>query len=103
MTKVHTYTPEHASAWDAFVRGARNGHFFFERRYVEYHSDRFEDHSFVVTHRGHFQALMPANRVADTVFSHQGLTFGGILVDNLGGVEIIRVLEMICKSLRGEG
>ena len=36
-------------AWDDFVRSSRNGTFLFERAYMEYHADRFKDHSLVIS------------------------------------------------------
>ena len=32
-------------AWNAFVALSKNGTFLFDRSYMDYHSDRFKDHS----------------------------------------------------------
>jgi hypothetical protein len=47
---------------------------------MEYHSDRFTDASLVVYKAEKLVALLPANREEDTLFSHQGLTYGGLVV-----------------------
>ena len=78
--KVLRYTPGHLHAWNDFVRTARNGHFMFERGYMDYHSDRFEDFSLMVYGEdGKLLSLLPANIKNGVCHSHQGLTFGGFL------------------------
>jgi hypothetical protein len=47
---------------------------------MEYHSDRFQDYSLLIFKDTQLVGILPANRVGDTVFSHQGLTYGGLVV-----------------------
>lgn len=48
---------------------------------MEYHQDRFEDYSLLIFDDSEqLIALLPANREEDTLFSHQGLTYGGIIL-----------------------
>lgn len=57
---------------------------------MEYHSDRFEDFSLMVfDDTKKLIALLPANRKKDILYSHQGLTFGGFLVDDNMKTEIM--------------
>ena len=42
------YTNEYKSQWNQVVEQADNGHFMIDRDYMEYHSDRFEDASYIV-------------------------------------------------------
>lgn len=49
---------------------------------MEYHSNRFEDYSLLIESDGKLVALLPANKVGDTLFSHQGLTYGGLVLTN---------------------
>jgi len=50
---------------------------------MEYHSDRFEDYSLLFFNdKDKLIALLPANIQNDILYSHQGLTFGGFLVDH---------------------
>lgn len=47
---------------------------------MEYHKDRFEDHSLLVFDNEDLVAIFPASIKDGTVNSHGGLTFGGLLV-----------------------
>lgn len=77
---VIRYTDEMAPRWDAFVRASRNGTFLFERGYMDYHRDRFGDHSFIVTRgEGEWLAILPASLRGGTLSSHPGLTYGGFV------------------------
>jgi hypothetical protein len=63
------------------VARSKNGTFLFDRGYMDYHADRFEDHSLVASLDGEPVALLPANRDGATLVSHAGLTYGGFVVD----------------------
>jgi hypothetical protein len=79
---VAQYSPEYKTLWDDFVSASKNGVFLFYRGYMEYHSDRFRDHSLLFFKNGNLIGLMPANINNDSLNSHEGLTFGGIISDN---------------------
>lgn len=76
------YTPVQADEWDAFVRSSKNGTFLLERRFMDYHSDRFSDCSLLIYEDNQLLALFPANWVEEerVIYSHQGLTYGGLLL-----------------------
>jgi hypothetical protein len=82
------------------VRRARVPHFLFERAYMEYHADRFEDASLVVEDGGAIVAALPANRYGDTVWSHQGLTFGGLL-GSLSARRALDAMQAVVGELAG--
>ena len=46
--EIHRYEPTDKTSWDKFVQGSKNGTFLFLRDYMDYHSDRFDDHSLMV-------------------------------------------------------
>ena len=78
---VKRYTPDRQKEWDAFVNVAKNATFLFRRDYMDYHSDRFADHSLMVFRGEKLAALLPANRDADgRLVSHEGLSYGGLVV-----------------------
>ena len=79
IIEVSIYKPEHKSLWDDFVSLSKNGVFLFYRDYMEYHSDRFQDHSLLFFHDGRLIGLLPANLRGDTLYSHEGLTFGSVI------------------------
>lgn len=70
--------------WDSAARRARQSSFLFQRDFMDYHRDRFEDVSLIVLDsHDNPVALLPAN-VCHTrrtrVESHGGLTYGGLLL-----------------------
>lgn len=81
--KILKYEVAMKSLWDNFVDNSKNGHFFFKRDYIDYHSDKFYDYSLMVYNsKNKLLALLPANKSAEVIYSHQGLTFGGFIVDD---------------------
>jgi hypothetical protein len=80
---VEKYTKNHYQLWNEFVAQAKNATFLFHRDFMEHHQDRFEDFSLLVFDDGKkLQAILPANCVGNAVFSHQGLTYGGIVTNS---------------------
>jgi hypothetical protein len=79
---VRLYNSEDYAIWNNFVSAAKNATFLFHRDFMEYHSDRFQDFSLLVFEEDQLVSILPANKVGDTVFSHQGLTYGGFVFDN---------------------
>lgn len=101
---MERYEPSHKTSWDEFVRRSKNGVFLFHRDYVEYHADRFEDFSLLIFRNDQLIALMPANRVNDTVESHGGLTFGGIISDSkMTAGRMLQVISALSDDLRSRG
>ncbi len=77
--QTRVYNPELKSLWNEFVSSAKNGMFLFDRDYMEYHSDRFSDHSLMFFRDSKVLCLLPANIREGTLYSHEGLTFGGVI------------------------
>jgi hypothetical protein len=101
---VKRYRAADADDWDALVRRARAPHFLLLRGYMDYHADRFVDHSLVVREKGFARALLPATRVGDTVVSHGGLTFGGLVTDGKASVaRVIAWFDEIVAALKADG
>lgn len=80
--QIVRYTKEYKDAWDTFVDKSKNGTFLLKRNFMEYHSDRFKDCSFLFFEGNKLLALLPANinEKTHTLYSHQGLTYGGLLL-----------------------
>jgi len=101
---VIRYAASNRHAWDAFVDASRNGTFLFRREYMEYHRERYQDFSLVITTGDHISALFPANREGDTVVSHAGLTFGGLVLDRRATAQrVVITLSAIIEFLRSDG
>lgn len=91
--QVVRYTQEKAQEWNRFVEGSKNGTLLFLRGYMDYHSDRFKDYSLMYySDKGRLLALMAANEKGDVLYSHQGLTYGGLLLS--ADVRMTQVMEM---------
>lgn len=81
MFDIRRYIPDIADEWNQFVARSKNGTFLFDRRYMDYHQDRFADHSIAFYLNGHIYAILPAHLKGQTLYSHQGLTYGGLVMD----------------------
>lgn len=89
---VRPYQPKDFDSWNTFIGKAKNATFLFHRDFMEYHKDRFHDFSLIVEEDTKWVAVLPANRVGDIVYSHQGLTYGGLVYDeklNTDEVDIV--------------
>lgn len=80
LIDIVPYSPEYKEIWNEFVEKSKNGTFLFNRNYMDYHADRFQDASLLIFRKGKLYALLPANRKQDIIFSHQGLTYGGLIM-----------------------
>lgn len=78
---VRLYQKNDFESWNFFVEKAKNATFLFNRDFMEYHNDRFTDFSLIVEDGTKWVAILPANVVENQVFSHQGLTYGGLVYD----------------------
>jgi len=76
---VKRYELKDYSIWNDFIGQAKNATFLFHRDFMEYHKDRFEDYSLMVFEGEKLLAVLPANKVGEFVYSHQGLTYGGLV------------------------
>ena len=102
--KVIKYTKDKKKEWDTFVAKTKNFHFFFYRDYMEYHSNRFTDCSLMIYNKNKLIALLPANKNDDVLYSHQGLTFGGFLIDNkMSSVIMLDIFGNVKNFLKKNG
>lgn len=102
---VSRYAAADAAAWDGFVAGSRNGTFLLERGFMDYHADRFEDHSLLLHDpTGRLAALLPANARDAELHSHGGLTYGGLVFGPRGGTaDALEMLEAVRNYMRQHG
>ena len=102
---VVAYDVQRKSQWDRFVASSKNGTFLFFRDYMEYHSDRFTDHSLMIFEADQLIGVLPANRKdALTVCSHEGLTYGGLAVRPSASLfEVLGIFMAVLTHLEREG
>ena len=83
------------------MANAKNATFLFHRDFMEYHQDRFEDFSLLVfDEKNLLKAILPANRVGDNLYSHQGLTYGGLVINASTMLfEVIQINQVILSFL----
>ena len=104
MLEIRRYTPVQKQAWNDFVSCSKNGTFLLDRDYMDYHADRFTDHSLMVYRRNKLYALLPGNRTGDTFYSHQGLTYGGLIMsDKTVAADVVQIFRLLNDLLRQEG
>lgn len=82
MYNIVRYSNSHYAEWNAFIENSKNGTFLFHRDFMEYHSDRFNDYSLLGYKDDKLIAVLPANCIDNTLYSHQGLTYGGLIYNS---------------------
>lgn len=105
---VTRYDPAQAGLWDAFVAGTQAGTMMHSRRFLAYHGDRFEDESLCLwSDPGvRLRAVLPLARApgdGETVVSHPGSTFGGLLEDRIDPAERAVLLSTLAGLLLDRG
>ena len=83
MIKVIPYQPSLRTTWDDLVKRSASPNILMFRDYIEYHANRFDEHSLVLYKDekpiGVFPAATNPNNM-DEIVSHPGLTFGGVML-----------------------
>jgi len=96
MFELMKYVESEKDSWDDFVKRSKNGIFMFERDYMDYHNERFIDHSLIISRNNKVIALFPANECENQIFSHNGLTFGSLIMSyDLRAFEVLNIFLQI--------
>ena len=104
MFEIKRYSNADKEAWNAYVEQARNATFLFNRNYMDYHSDRFKDHSLMFYKNRKLHSLLPAHQVGQTLCSHFGLTYGGLIMNiHVTISEVCQLFEELNVYLRQQG
>ncbi len=104
MFRIVRYDATHHDEWNRYVDKARNATFLFYREYMDYHSDRFKDHSLLFYVGNHLHSVLPAHEVGEIFCSHRGLTYGGLLMDeNVTTADVVHLFEELNDYLRKMG
>lgn len=98
---VKLYQENDYTHWNSFIGQAKNATFLFHRDFMEYHKNRFEDFSLMIFEDDKLVAVLPANKVGTTVYSHQGLTYGGLVYSaKLNGEKVAVILDSLLSFLK---
>jgi len=101
MFNIRKYQQSDYSVWNDFVAQAKNATFLFHRDFMEYHKDRFEDFSLLIFEDEKLRAILPANKKENSVYSHQGLTYGGLVfLSKLKAEKIASILDEVLSFLK---
>lgn len=101
---VKRYHESDYAIWNAFIGKAKNATFLFHRDFMEYHRNRFEDFSLMIFDAEKLVAVFPANKVDENVYSHQGLTYGGLVYDeNIKLASIVCIFEAVLSFFNVNG
>jgi len=104
MFQIVRYSPCYADEWNQFIAVSKNGTFLFDRRYMDYHADRFQDDSLMFYADGRLLAVLPAHRVGNTLYTHKGLTYGGLVMSpQLTIVQAMHLFRELNALLRANG
>jgi hypothetical protein len=98
---IKKYDQNDYTIWNDFIAQAKNATFLFHRDFMEYHQDRFEDFSLLVFEEEKLKAVLPANKKGNSVYSHQGLTYGGLVFSSkLKAEKVELILDEILSFLK---
>lgn len=104
MVNSILYQKNQKNIWDNFVNNSRTPLFLFQRDFMEYHSDRFIDHSLMFYIDDNLAAILPANKQEDTLISHGGLTFGGLICSpKIRAAETIAIMQHLIAVAKEYG
>jgi hypothetical protein len=98
------YRPHYRQLWNDFVDNSKNGVFLFKRNYMEYHQKFFMDHSLMFFRDQELVGIMPANLKSNTLHSHAGLTFGGVVSNSKMTTPLmLKIFDSIIEHAREQG
>lgn len=102
--EIIPYNSDCQEIWDQCVEESKNGTFLFMRDYMDYHSDRFQDKSFLFEKKGKVIALLPANLEGDKLYSHRGLTYGGLVMNpKITAQDVLTIFDILLNELKKQG
>lgn len=82
MIEIRRYSDSDKETWNRFNKSSKNSIFMFDRDYMDYHRDRFFDHSLMFFDEDKLVALLPMCEKNKQLISHGGLTYGGFITDD---------------------
>jgi len=90
------FSDKYIRSWDEFINYSSNGTFIHTRKFLNYHLNKFNDHSLILKDDKKIVCLFIANQSKQIIYSHEGLTFGGLIIRrNLKSEYVIILLEKI--------
>lgn len=104
MVRIARYEDTMKLQWNSFSASAANATFLHQRHYMDYHRDRFIDHSLLFYEQEKLIAVLPCNEKENCLHSHGGLTYGGMLTQaGTRTTHIIDAFTALAGYLRENG
>lgn len=104
MIELRKYDSSQKNAWDTFIKNSRISTFLFQRDFMEYHADRFEDFSLMIYRKGKLEAVLPGNVKGNVFYTHQGLTYGGLVISSkITVIDVLSIFEELNLFLKENG
>lgn len=105
MIRIYKYHVNQKSEWDNFVKTSKNGTFLHLRDYMDYHQNRFNDFSLIACDDEKLVGLLPANISGTTLYTHQGLTYGGWIIKakHFEAVHMLEIFDKMKEFLSAKG
>lgn len=104
MIELRKYDSSQKNAWDTFIKNSRINTFLFQRDFMEYHSDRFADFSLMIYRKGKLEAVLPGNIKRNVFYTHQGLTYGGLVISSkITATDVLAIFEQLNLFLKENG
>jgi len=102
--RFEIYKPEMKEKWDNFVQNSKNATFLFYRDFIEYHGNRFNDYSLMFYDGEELVSLLPGHIKDRIYYSHQGLTYGGLIMDSrTTSALVLEIFEYLTVTFRHQG
>jgi len=98
MFSIKTYNDSYKVDWNNFVDISKNSTFLFKREFMDYHAEKFEDFSLLIFYNSELIALFPCNIRDGMVYSHEGLSYGGVIVKS--EIKFLKYLELFTHLLK---
>ncbi len=101
MIQIRPYAACDSALWNAFIVKSKNGTFLFNRAFMDYHAHRFIDHSLLFFEKNNLIAVLPLTQHQQTLISHGGLTYGGLVVSyKIGQKKVLECFEVLWDYLK---
>ena len=101
MIRVIRYDTSLEETWNECVANSKAGTLLHRRSFMEYHADRFIDHSLLLFEEDELLGVLPANISESQLISHAGLSYGGLIYGKaLRTTKVIECLHAVLDYLR---
>ncbi len=105
MMEIRKYTDKDHASWEKFITEANNGTIFHYLKFLSYHPpERFHSYHLLIREKGNLVGVFPAVSEGQTIISHKGASYGGLVLKaGLGIHEICLIAEQLVQYVQNQG